>query len=71
LLNAPGVIDADYRGEIKAIMVNLSGRPFIVEHGDRVAQLLVMPYERILWIEATELSDTARGSNGFGSSGIS
>jgi len=69
VLNAPGTIDADYRGEIGVILVNLSNEPFVIENGERVAQLVIAKHERANLIEVTELTDTARGSGGFGSTG--
>ncbi|WP_276389095.1 dUTP diphosphatase [Eudoraea chungangensis] len=69
VLNAPGTIDADYRGEIGVILVNLSKEDFIVAHGERIAQMVVAKHERINWIEVEDLSDTKRGSGGFGSTG--
>jgi len=69
VLNTPGTIDADYRGEIGVILVNLSNERFIVEDGERVAQLVIAKHERAEWIEVTELSETNRGAGGFGSTG--
>jgi dUTP pyrophosphatase len=69
VLNSPGTIDADYRGEIKVIAVNLSANDFTIENGERVAQLVVAKHERVKWDEAVELNDTARGAGGFGSTG--
>ncbi|SFU27422.1 dUTP pyrophosphatase [Pustulibacterium marinum] len=69
VLNAPGTVDADYRGEIGVILVNLSNDDFIIEDGERVAQLVIAKHERAEWIEVTELSETARGAGGFGSTG--
>ncbi len=69
VLNAPGTIDADYRGEIGVILVNLSNEPFTVENGERVAQLVIARHERAEWLTADELSDTPRGKGGFGSTG--
>lgn len=69
VLNSPGTIDADYRGEIKIILVNLSGEPFTVEAGERIAQMIVARYEQIEWQPAEELGTTARGAGGFGSTG--
>ncbi|MGQ9513083.1 dUTP diphosphatase [Thermodesulfitimonas sp.] len=69
LLNTPGTIDADYRGEIKVIMVNLGREPFIIRRGDRIAQLVVQPVSRIKWREVTCLDATARGAGGFGHTG--
>jgi dUTP pyrophosphatase len=70
VLNSPGTIDADYRGEIGVILVNLSHENFVIENGERIAQLVIAKHERAQWIEVTELSDTARGQSGFGSTGI-
>ena len=70
VLNAPGTIDADYRGEIGVILVNLSQEPFAIEHGDRVAQLVIAKHERADWTITDELSETDRGAGGFGSTGI-
>lgn len=69
VLNSPGTIDADYRGEIKIILVNLSGEPFTVEAGERIAQMIVARYEQIEWQPSEELGATARGAGGFGSTG--
>jgi len=70
VLNSPGTIDADYRGEIGVILVNLSNKPFIVEDGERVAQLVIARHEVAEWIEVAELSETERGAGGFGSTGV-
>ena len=70
VLNAPGTIDADYRGEIGVILVNLSNEDFIIENGERIAQLVIAKHERAEWIEVEELSDTSRGAGGFGSTGV-
>lgn len=70
VLNAPGTIDADYRGEIGVILVNLSNEPFIVENGERVAQLVIAKHERAEWTEVKILSETVRGEGGFGSTGV-
>lgn len=70
VLNAPGTVDADYRGEIGVILVNLSNEPFTVENGERVAQLVIAKHERADWIEVEELSSTERGAGGFGSTGV-
>ncbi len=69
VLNAPGTIDADYRGEIGVILVNLSNEDFIVEKGERIAQLVIAKHERAEWTEVNELSETSRGEGGFGSTG--
>ena len=70
VLNAPGTIDADYRGEIGVILVNLSNEAFTVKSGDRIAQLVIARHERAVWEEVQELQQTARGAGGFGSTGI-
>jgi len=70
VLNSPGTIDADYRGEIGVILVNLSYEDFVIENGERVAQLVIAKHERAEWIEVTELSETSRGAGGFGSTGV-
>jgi dUTP pyrophosphatase len=69
VLNSPGTVDADYRGEIGVILVNLSNEDFVIENGERIAQLVIAKHERAEWIEVTELTDTARGAGGFGSTG--
>ncbi len=69
LVNSPGTIDADYRGEIQAILINLGTSPFRLRRGDRMAQLVVAPVTRICWEESTGLDGTARGAGGFGSTG--
>jgi dUTP pyrophosphatase len=70
VLNSPGTIDADYRGEIKVILVNLSNEPFTVNDGERVAQLVVAKHERVEWQATDELASSERGSGGFGSTGV-
>lgn len=69
VLNAPGTIDADYRGEIGVLLVNLGQEPFCIEHGDRIAQLVLARHERLAWKEAEFLPETLRGIGGFGSTG--
>ena len=69
VLNSPGTIDADYRGEIKVILVNLSNEPFTIESGERIAQMIVARYEQIEWQPVEELGTTERGAGGFGSTG--
>jgi len=69
VLNSPGTIDADYRGEIKVILVNLSNDVFTIEDGERIAQMIVARHERVEWIESSELAETERGVGGFGSTG--
>lgn len=70
VLNAPGTIDADYRGEIGVILVNLSSENFVVNNGERIAQLVIAKHERAEWLEVNELSETERGEGGFGSTGV-
>ena len=70
VLNTPGTIDADYRGEVKVILINLSNEPFTIQNGDRIAQMVIAKYEKITWSETSQLSETERGAGGFGSSGI-
>ncbi|MCG8183227.1 dUTP diphosphatase [Tenacibaculum piscium] len=70
VLNAPGTIDADYRGEIGVILVNLSNQDFTVNDGERIAQLIIAKHERVVWQEVTVLNETERGENGFGSTGV-
>ncbi|TNF46028.1 MAG: dUTP diphosphatase [Bacteroidetes bacterium] len=70
VLNSPGTIDADYRGEVGVILVNLSSEPFTVEHGERIAQLVFAKVKQAKWIEVEELSETERGAGGFGSTGV-
>lgn len=69
VLNSPGTIDADYRGEIGVILVNLSSEDFVIENGERIAQLIIAKHERAVWLHVSELSETARGAGGFGSTG--
>ena len=69
VLNTPGTIDADYRGEIKVILVNLSNTPFEIVPGERIAQMVVARHERVEWDEVDVLDETARGAGGFGSTG--
>ena len=70
LLNSPGTIDADYRGEVKVIMVNLSNDPFDIKKGERIAQMVIGKHEQMIWEEVEVLSDTERGQGGFGHTGI-
>lgn len=69
VLNAPGTIDADYRGEVGVILVNLSNEKFTINQGDRIAQLIIAKHERAEFLESNELSTTDRGAGGFGSTG--
>ena len=70
VLNSPGTVDADYRGEIGVILVNLSNEDFVIENGERIAQLIIAKHERAEWIEVSELSETSRGEGGVGSTGV-
>ena len=70
VLNAPGTVDADYRGEIGVILVNLSNEDFVIQNGERIAQLIIAKHERAEWIEVQELTETSRGEGGFGSTGV-
>ena len=71
VLNAPGTIDADYRGEIGVILVNLSNEEFTIQNGERIAQLVIAKHERVEWELTNALSETDRGAGGFGSTGVS
>ncbi len=70
LLNTPGTIDADYRGEIKIILANISNDEFVVNDGERIAQMVIARHEQAEWIEVEELGETERGAGGFGSTGV-
>ncbi len=70
VLNSPGTVDADYRGEIGVILVNLSNEAFVIENGERIAQLIIAKHERAEWIQVQDLSETSRGEGGFGSTGV-
>lgn len=70
LVNAPGTVDSDYRGEIQVIMINLGHEPFTIARGDRIAQMVVAPVTRVAWQEVATLEQTARGAGGFGSTGV-
>ncbi len=70
VLNAPGTIDSDYRGEVGVILVNLGQEPATIAHGDRIAQMVLAPVARIAWCEAEALTASSRGTGGFGSTGI-
>ncbi|MBI9038571.1 MAG: dUTP diphosphatase [Bacteroidales bacterium] len=69
VLNSPGTIDADYRGEIKVILINLSTKDFLIKNGERIAQMIISSHEKAQWDEVTELIETERGSGGFGHTG--
>lgn len=68
-LNTPGTIDADYRGEVKVILINLGAEPFVIERGERIAQMVLAPVTQGVWETVAELPETARGAGGFGSTG--
>ena len=70
LLNTPGTIDADYRGEVGVILINLSQEDFVVEDGERICQMVVAPYTRVEWEESETLEDSERGAGGFGHTGV-
>jgi dUTP pyrophosphatase len=70
VLNSPGTIDADYRGEIKVILINLSNTPFVINDGERIAQMIIARHEVVEWEAVEELDETSRGEGGFGSTGI-
>jgi len=69
IVNSPGTIDADYRGEIKVLLINFSDTDFVVNNGDRIAQMVIAKHETVIWTSAEELSDTARGEGGYGHTG--
>lgn len=70
LPNSPGTIDADYRGELGIILLNTGNEPFVIERGDRIAQMIIAPVIQATWMEAESLEETARGEGGFGSTGV-
>ncbi len=70
VLNSPGTIDSDYRGEVGVILINLSNKEFLIEDGERIAQMVIAKHEQAEWDEVVSLEDTKRGSGGFGSTGI-
>ncbi|MCB9016937.1 MAG: dUTP diphosphatase [Lentimicrobiaceae bacterium] len=69
VLNSPGTIDADYRGEIKVILVNLSSEPFTINNGDRIAQMIIAQHTKATWVQVSELNQSERGAGGFGHTG--
>lgn len=69
IVNAPGTIDADYRGEIRVILINLSKEEFVIEDGERIAQMVISSHEKAEWVEVEELNETERGAGGFGHTG--
>ena len=70
VLNSPGTIDADYRGELKVLLVNLSQEDFMIGDGDRIAQMIIAKHEKAEWIQTNELSETERGAGGYGHTGV-
>lgn len=70
VLNSPGTIDADYRGEVCVILINLSAEPFVIEDGERIAQMVIARHEQVAWQEVEVLDDTERGAGGFGHTGV-
>ena len=70
VVNAPGTIDADYRGELKVLLINHGTAPFAIRRGDRIAQLVLVPVSQASWLEVSALDETARGTGGFGSTGL-
>ncbi len=70
ILNSPGTIDSDYRGEIKIILINLGKKEFVIKRGDRIAQMIVSKYTKVEWEETKELNTTKRGAGGFGHTGL-
>ena len=71
ILNSPGTIDSDYRGEVKIVLTNFGKQPFAIRRGDRIAQMIVQRYARVEWEEVQSLDETARGGGGFGHTGVS
>ena len=71
ILNSPGTIDSDYRGEVKIVLTNFGKQPFVVRRGDRIAQMVIHRYARVEWEEVESLDETARGGGGFGHTGVS
>ncbi len=70
VLNSPGTIDADYRGELKVILINLSNETFVIENGERIAQMVIAAHEQAEWVEVKQLEESERGHGGFGSTGV-
>jgi dUTP pyrophosphatase len=70
IVNSPGTIDADYRGEIKVLLINLSNEPFEINTGDRIAQMIVAQHEKVIWQEVEVLNETSRGAGGYGHTGV-
>lgn len=70
IVNSPGTIDADYRGEIKVLLINLSNEPFEINTGDRIAQMIIATHEKVSWLEVEVLNETSRGAGGYGHTGV-
>ncbi|HEY1383406.1 MAG TPA: dUTP diphosphatase, partial [Dongiaceae bacterium] len=70
VLNSPGTIDADYRGEVQVLLINHGSKPFAIRRGDRIAQMVVAPVTQIAWKQVEQLNETERGSGGYGSTGV-
>ncbi|MDB5023156.1 MAG: dUTP diphosphatase [Mucilaginibacter sp.] len=70
IVNSPGTIDADYRGEIKVLLINLSNEPFEINAGDRIAQMIIARHEKVSWLEVEVLNETSRGAGGYGHTGV-
>lgn len=70
VLNSPGTIDADYRGEIKILLINFSDTDFVIKSGDRIAQMVIAKHEQVVWEEADQLNETSRGEGGYGHTGV-
>lgn len=70
MLNSPGTVDADYRGEVGVILINLSAEEFVIEDGERIAQMVIARHEQVTWEEVEVLSETERGAGGFGHTGV-
>ena len=70
VLNTPGTIDADYRGEIKVLLVNFSNQDFVINAGERIAQMVVARHEQVEWVDVEQLDETARGEGGYGHTGV-
>lgn len=71
ILNSPGTIDSDYRGEVRIILTNFGAHPFVIRRGDRIAQMIIQRYARVEWEEVDGLNETVRGAGGFGHTGVS
>ncbi|HZY39079.1 MAG TPA: dUTP diphosphatase [Mucilaginibacter sp.] len=70
IVNSPGTIDADYRGEVKVLLINFSNQPFEINSGDRIAQMIVSKHEKVNWLPVEELTETTRGAGGYGHTGV-